>query len=304
MDSLKNMDLMKLMKECDTQDECRLILEELRWPEGVRCPSCESDKISRILKRSQFDCDSCRYQFSVTSGTIFHDTHLPLPKWFAAAYLMCESNKGMSALQLKRTLHTGYQTAWYLCHRIRAAMQETNQPPLGGTVEVDETYVGGKKRRWRPKSVKKVVIGIRQRSGDLRLIHAEDAKSATVQQIIKANVGAHVEVIMTDESSIYPWALNHMDSGKHKTINHSKQYAHGDVHTNTVESAFSLLKRGIVGTWHKVDAKHLPAYLDEMCFRFNNRKNPYLFRDVLTKMIQTPNLEFKELVAEQAEPAA
>jgi transposase-like protein len=304
MDSLKNMDLMKLMKECDTQDECRLILEELRWPEGVRCPSCESDKISRILKRSQFDCDSCRYQFSVTSGTIFHDTHLPLPKWFAAAYLMCESKKGMSALQLKRTLHTGYQTAWYLCHRIRAAMQETNQPPLGGTVEVDETYVGGKKRRWRPKSVKKVVIGIRQRSGDLRLIHAEDAKSATVQQIIKANVGAHVEVIMTDESSIYPWALNHMDSGKHKTINHSKQYAHGDVHTNTVESAFSLLKRGIVGTWHKVDAKHLPAYLDEMCFRFNNRKNPYLFRDVLTKMIQTPNLEFKELVAEQAEPAA
>ena len=304
MDSLKNMDLMKLMKECDTQDECRLILEELRWPEGVRCPSCESDKISRILKRSQFDCDSCRYQFSVTSGTIFHDTHLPLPKWFAAVYLMCESKKGMSALQLKRTLHTGYQTAWYLCHRIRAAMQETNQPPLGGTVEVDETYVGGKKRRWRPKSVKKVVIGIRQRSGDLRLIHAEDAKSATVQQIIKANVGAHVEVIMTDESSIYPWALNHMDSGKHKTINHSKQYAHGDVHTNTVESAFSLLKRGIVGTWHKVDAKHLPAYLDEMCFRFNNRKNPYLFRDVLTKMIQTPNLEFKELVAEQAEPAA
>jgi transposase-like protein len=210
----------------------------------------------------------------------------------------------MSALQLKRTLHTGYQTAWYLCHRIRAAMQETNQPPLSGTVEVDETYVGGKKRRWRPRSVKSVVIGIRQRSGDLRLIHAEDAKSATVQQIIKANIGSHVEVIMTDESSIYPWALNHMDSGKHKTINHSKQYAHGDVHTNTVESAFSLLKRGIVGTWHKVDAKHLPAYLDEMCFRFNNRKNPYLFRDVLTKMIQTPNLEFKELVAEQAEPAA
>jgi transposase-like protein len=304
MDSLKNMDLMKLMKECDTQDECRLILEELRWPDGVKCPSCKSDKISRIHKRSQFDCDSCRYQFSVTSGTIFHDTHLPLPKWFAAAYLMCESKKGMSALQLKRTLHTGYQTAWYLCHRIRAAMQETNQPPLSGTVEVDETYVGGKKRRWRPRSVKSVVIGIRQRSGDLRLIHAEDAKSATVQQIIKANIGSHVEVIMTDESSIYPWALNHMDSGKHKTINHSKQYAHGDVHTNTVESAFSLLKRGIVGTWHKVDAKHLPAYLDEMCFRFNNRKNPYLFRDVLTKMIQTPNLEFKELVAEQAEPAA
>jgi transposase-like protein len=304
MDSLKNMDLMKLMKECDTQDECRLILEELRWQDGVKCPSCKSDKISRILKRAQFDCDSCRYQFSVTSGTIFHDTHLPLPKWFAAAYLMCESKKGMSALQIKRALHTGYQTAWYLCHRIRAAMQETTHQKLTGTVEIDETYVGGKKRRWRPKSVKKVVIGIRQRNGDLRMIHAEDAKSQTVREIINANVGSQVEVIMTDESQIYPWALSKIQKNKHRTINHSKQYAHGDVHTNTVESAFSLLKRGIVGTWHKVDAKHLPAYLDEMCFRFNNRKNPYLFRDILTKMIQTPNLEFKELVAQQEEPAA
>lgn len=295
---------MKLMKECDTQDECRTILEELRWPSGVCCPSCKSKKISRIRKRSQYDCDSCRYQFSVTSGTIFHDTHLPLPKWFAAVYLMCESKKGMSALQIKRTLHTGYNTAWYLCHRIRAAMQETTPEPLGGTVEIDETYVGGKKRRWRPKSVKQVVIGIRQRNGDLRLIRAVDAKSATVAQIINANVGSHVEVIMTDESAIYPWALNKIQRDKHKTINHTRQYAHGDVHTNTVESAFSLLKRGIVGTWHKVDAKHLPAYLDEMCFRFNNRKNPYLFRDTLTKLVNTTNLEYKELTAQQEEPAA
>jgi transposase-like protein len=291
------MDLMKLMKECDTQDECRTILEELRWPDGVKCPSCKSEKISRIRKRFQYDCDSCRYQFSVTSGTIFHDTHLPLPKWFAAVYLMCESKKGMSALQIKRTLHTGYNTAWYLCHRIRAAMQEVAPKPLGGTVEIDETYVGGKKRRWRAKSVKQVVIGIRQRNGDLRLIRAKDAKASTIREIINANVGSHVEVIHTDESTIYPWALDKIQRDKHRTINHTRQYAHGDVHTNTVESAFSLLKRGIVGTWHKVSAKHLPAYLDEMCFRFNNRKNPFLFRDTLTKMIQSPNLELKDLMA-------
>jgi transposase-like protein len=285
------------MKECDTQDECRTILEELRWPDGVKCPSCKSEKISRIRKRFQYDCDSCRYQFSVTSGTIFHDTHLPLPKWFAAVYLMCESKKGMSALQIKRTLHTGYNTAWYLCHRIRAAMQEVAPKPLGGTVEIDETYVGGKKRRWRAKSVKQVVIGIRQRNGDLRLIRAKDAKASTIREIINANVGSHVEVIHTDESTIYPWALDKIQRDKHRTINHTRQYAHGDVHTNTVESAFSLLKRGIVGTWHKVSAKHLPAYLDEMCFRFNNRKNPFLFRDTLTKMIQSPNLELKDLMA-------
>jgi transposase-like protein len=235
---------------------------------------------------------------------MFHDSHLPLPKWFAAVYLMCVSKKGMSALQLKRTLHTGYNTAWYLCHRIRKAMQEVAPEPLGGTVEIDETYVGGKARRWRPRSVKQVVIGIRQRNGDLRLIRAKDAKSKTIQPIIDANVGAHVEIILTDESAIYPWALNKIQKEKHRTINHSREYAHGDVHTNTVESAFSLLKRGIVGTWHKVDAKHLPAYLDEMCFRFNNRKNPYLFRDTLTKLVNTQNLEYKELTAKQAEPAA
>jgi transposase-like protein len=289
------MDLMKLMKECDTQDECRTILEELRWPDGIRCPACKSDKISRIVKRFQYDCDSCRYQFSVTVGTTFHDSHLPLPKWFAAIYLMCESKKGIPALQLKRNLHIGYNTAWYLCHRIRIAMQELEPKLLGGTVEIDETYVAGTKRRWRPKVNPQVVIGIRQRNGDLRLIRAKDAKSKTVREIINANVGGHVEVILTDESAIYPWALSKIQKGKHQTINHSKTYAHGDVHTNTVESAFSLLKRGIVGTWHKVSAKHLPAYLDEVCFRFNNRHNPYLFRDVLIKLIQTPHVEYKQL---------
>src|SRR6266705_1163171 len=304
MDSLKSMDLMKLMEECNTQDECRAILEELRWQDGVKCPHCQSDKISRIRKRFQYDCDSCRYQFSVTAGTIFHDSHLPLPKWFAAVYLMCESKKGMSALQLKRTLHTGYQTAWYLCHRIRAAMMEVAPKPLGGTVEIDETYIAGKKRRWRAKAGKQVVIGIRQRNGDLRLIRAADATSKTVREIINKNVGSHVEVIMTDESAIYPFALDKMQRDKHRTINHTRHYAHGDVHTNTVESAFSLLKRGIVGTWHKIDAKHLPAYLDEMCFRFNNRKNPYLFRDTIIKLVASPNLEYKELTAQQAEPAA
>ena len=218
---------------------------------------------------------------------------------------MCESKKGIPALQLKRNLHTGYNTAWYLCHRIRKAMQEVEpRPLLGGKVEVDETYIGGKPRRWRPVQKKQIVIGIRQRNGDLRLIRANNTKAKTVREIVNANIGGHVEVVLTDESMIYPYVLKQFPIEKHHTINHSKEYAHGDVHTNTVESAFSLLKRGIVGTWHKVSAKHLPAYLDEMCFRFNNRKNPYLFRDTLTKMIQTSNLEYKELTGKIQEPAA
>ena len=216
---------------------------------------------------------------------------------------MCESRKGISANQVKRMIGGSYKTSWYLCHRIRAAMLEVAPEPLGGTVEIDETYVAGKKRRSRAKNAAQVVIGIRQRNGDLRMIRAKDAKSKTVQEIINANVGGHVEVILTDESAIYPWALNNMKSSVHKTINHSQEYAHGDVHTNTVESAFSLLKRGIMGTWHKVSAKHLPAYLDEMCFRFNNRKNQFLFRDTLVRLILAPNVEYKQLTAKVQEAA-
>jgi transposase-like protein len=297
------MNLVELIKQFNSEAKCRHYIEILRWPDGVACPRCQSQKIYRLENRPLLLCSSCEHQFSVTVDTIFHDTHLPLEKWFLATVLLCESKKGMSACQIQRSLGVSYKTAWYLCHRIRAAMLEVAPPKLGGTVEIDETYVGGKKRRWRPKSEKQVVIGIRQRNGDLRLIRAEDAKSETVRQIINANVGSHVEVIVTDESAIYPWALDKMQKNLHKTINHTREYAHGDVHTNTVESAFSLLKRGIVGTWHKVSAKHLPAYLDEMCFRFNNRKNPYLFRDTILKLIASPNLEYKNLTAKVEDAA-
>jgi transposase-like protein len=299
----KPMNLVDLMKEFCDEAKCRLYIEQLRWPRGAECPRCESARVYRLENRPLLLCASCEHQFSATAGTIFHDTHLPLTKWFLATMLLCESKKGMSACQIQRSLGVSYKTAWYLCHRIRAAMLEVAPEPLDGTVEIDETYVGGKKRRWRAKSDKAVVIGIRQRNGDLRLIRAKDAKSATVREIINANIGGEVEVILTDESAIYPYALDEMLKGKHKTINHTKEYAHGDVHTNTVESAFSLLKRGIVGTWHKVSAKHLPAYLDEMCFRFNNRKNQFLFRDTLTKLILSPNLEYKDLTAKVQDAA-
>jgi transposase-like protein len=299
----KNMNLVELIKDFADESKCRDYIEKLRWPDGVECLRCKSAKVYRIVKRDQLLCSSCEYQFSVTVDTIFHDTHLPLWKWFLATCLLCESKKGMSACQIQRSLGLSYKTAWYLCHRIRAAMLEVAPKLLDGTVEIDETYVGGKARRWRPKSEKAVVIGIRKRNGELRLVRAKDATSATIREIIAGHVGEDVEVIMTDESAIYPWALNKLPKEKHKTINHSKEYAHGDVHTNTVESAFSLLKRGIVGTWHKVSAKHLPAYLDEMCFRFNNRKNPFLFRDTMLKLIDSPNLEYKHLTAKVQDAA-
>ena len=294
-------DLCKLIEQFGSEERCREYLEQLRWPDAKSCLKCKSEKVYPILGRNQYVCDSCTYQFSVTAGTIFHDTHLPLWKWFLATYLLCESRKGMSANQIKRTLGVSYKTAWYLCHRIRAAMKEIDPPMMGGTVEVDETYIGGKQHTYSKAgygdSNKQIVIGIRQRGGDLRFFHAHDVKSGTLAKYIQDNISEDVDVIMTDELNAYPGALKSIDmAAKHKTIKHkAKIYVDGDIHTNTVESAFSLLKRGIVGTWHRVSAKHLAAYLDEMTWRFNNRKNPFLFRDTIVKLIASGNLEYKEL---------
>jgi transposase-like protein len=293
--------LINLIQRFRSEDRCRAELERLRWPDGIRCPSCKSDKISRIIKRNQFDCDACRYQFSVTADTLLNDTHLPLWKWFLATYMMCESKKGISACQIQRTLEIGgYKTAWYLCHRIRAAMQEADRSKMNGVLEIDETYIGGKPRRGRPRVIKEVVVGIRQRQGELRFIRAKDIKASTIRDIIHQHVGDDVEVILTDESAVYPWALNREQKTKHKTICHKSEYVNGDVHTNTVESSFSLLKRGIMGTWHRISVKHLPAYLNEVAFRFNNRRNPRLFQDTLKRLLSSNALTFVELTKEAA----
>jgi transposase-like protein len=293
-----------LIEQFGSEDRCRAYLEALRWPDEIRCPRCESGKISQIVKRNQFDCDGCRYQFSVTAGTIFNDSHLPLWKWFLCVYLLCESKKGMSANQLKRTLGISYKTAWYLCHRIRAAMKEVNPQLLDGIVKIDETYVGGREHgkgtQGRAAKQKEIVIGIKQRGGDLRFFHAEDVKSGTLAKYIKENVRDSVEVVMTDDWPGYPKAMIEagINGRKHKTIKHSTGvYVDGDITTNGIESAFSFLKRGIVCSWHKVSAKHLSAYLDEMTFRFNNRSNPYLFRDTLIKLLEAPVLEYKKLTS-------
>lgn len=291
-----------------TDEKCRELLERLRWPEGVTCPRCKDRRISRMKDWARFECAECNYQFTVMSGTIFHDSHLPLPMWFLAVLLLCEAKKGMSALQLKRTLwgeHKGsYKTAWYLCHRIRAAMGTAEKKMLDGKVEMDETYIGGKKIGqgvYAGKKAKVPVFGIKQRGGELRFFKAEDVKSGTLAKFIKENVSEDVEVIMTDDFVTYPFALK--KAGKsaipHKTVNHSaKVYVNGDVTTNGIESAFSLLKRGILGSWHKVSAKHLTAYLEEMTFRFNRRGRSDLFIDTLRHMVTANPLTFENLTAD------
>lgn len=285
-----------------TDEKCRELLTRLRWPEGIRCPRCNMDAVELETEKTLYYCKDCDYQFTVTAGTIFNDSHLPLTKWFLATLLLCEAKKGMSACQIQRTLGLGsYKTAWYLCHRIRAAMVESQRTMMDGKVEMDETYVGGKgigKGRGY-KHQKEIVIGIRKRNGDLRFFHAEDAKSGTLARYIRENLSEDVEVLFTDDYLPYRSAAKELrKDGRHKTIRHKlKVYVNGDIHTNTVESAFSLLKRGIMGTWHHISAKHLASYLEEMTFRFNRRKNSNLFLDTLRHMVTANPLTFARLIA-------
>ncbi len=298
---MNDMNLIQLIEQFRDENKCRNALERMKWPEGIKCPRCGSDKISRLTKRDQFDCDSCRYQFSVTAGTIFHDSHLPLWKWYLAVYLMIESKKGISANQMKRTLNVAYKTAWYLCHRIRKAIEEVSDKPLlNGIVEVDETFVGGHydKRRKRGPWEKQAVMGLLQRKGTF------EAKTipATGRKILYGVINNRVDknaVIMTDELAAY----KSLDKAgyKHESVNHSKEeWVRGDVYTNGTENAWSLFKRSIVGAYHHIETKHMDAYLDEFDWKFNNRNNPHLFWDTMVRLLNSPKMEYKELITKSA----
>ncbi len=293
--------MMHLMERFHTDEKCRAALEMLRWPDGVVCPRCQGTQHSTVGDRNQYDCLSCGYQFSVTSGTIFHDTHLPLQKWFVAIYLMAESKKGMSANQIKRVLGVSYKTAWYLCHRIRAAMTEHAPPQLNGTVEIDETFVGGRLRgegrgAGNYTKNKAIVIGVIQRGGKVRLQKIAARDRTTLHQFVKDHCAPDTELIITDEWAPYGGIAD--QNTRHETVNHvQKEWVRGDIHTNGIENVWSLLKRSVVGTYHKISAKHIDAYLDELEWRFNNRENPYLFRDTLMKLIKAPTMEYHKLIA-------
>ena len=297
------MNLPKLVQQFGSEDRCREYLEELRWPNGVVCPRCECRSISRISTRNQFDCNKCRYRFGATSGTLFHDSHLPLSKWFMAVYLMGESKKGISAKQMQRMLDVSYKTAWYLAHRIRDAMGDDDQPFLRGIIEADETYVGGKRKGYasRKESAdhrfenKSIVLGAVERGGEVRLKLVANAKHKTVHDFLGDSVAEDTEAIFTDSHRSYR-GIGDADT-RHEWVDHSaEEWVRGDVHTPTIESVWSLFKRSIVGSYHQLSVKHLPAYLDEMEFRFNGRENPFLFRDTLLVLLQGDALPYRELV--------
>jgi transposase-like protein len=294
------MDLRTLNRQYSTKERCRELLRRLRWPDGVVCPRCQASTVAWLTAQEKYQCSKCEYQFSITAGTIFHDSHLSLDTWFLAVHLMCEAKKGMSAAQMQRTLGIGsYKTAWYLCHRIRAAMKEAMPEPLKGTVEYDDTWHGGKRRGMGKGYVgnKTTIIGAIERGGPIRLKVEKRPNAKTVSHFLQKSVSPDAERIYTDSAPMFEGV--DFGDAEHASVNHSaEEWVRGDVHTNSIENVWSLFKRSVVGSYHQLSEKHLPAYLDEFSWRFNRRASDYLFVETLKALINAPALPFKKLTAD------
>jgi transposase-like protein len=257
-------------------------LEAIRWPNGPVCPHCgESERRPYPLKsktRKLYKCAACRKQYTVTVGTIFEGSHIPLNKWLLAFFLLCSSKKGMSAHQLHRMLGVTYKSAWFMAHRIRYAMEQPPfAKPLTGVVEADETYVGGKERNRKRKDKQKKtgrgtdktpVVVLVERGGEARSFRMANVTGLELKGAIRRNVAKDAR-IMTDSFKSYRGL--HKEFASHEYVSHSDgEYARGEVHTNTAENYFSILKRGIDGTYHHISEAHLPRYLAEFDFRYNH----------------------------------
>ncbi len=264
----------------------REYLETTLWPNGPRCPHCGTIGNAYVTgKTGLYRCaeQACRSDFTVTVGTVFERSKIALHKWLLASFLICSSKKGMSAHQLHRTIGVTYKTAWFMAHRLREAMKD-GSGPLGGAgtiMEADETYVGGKeKNRHRSKRSKKTIGGVNkemvfsliERGGKVRSLHLPSVNAANLRPILTAQIKDAAKVrLMTDGEGQYRLVAPMFAS--HEVVNHSAgEYARGDVTTNTVEGYFSILKRGIIGTFHHVSAQHLQRYATEFDFRYNHRE--------------------------------
>ncbi|HUO06397.1 MAG TPA: IS1595 family transposase [Candidatus Binataceae bacterium] len=293
-------------KRFSDDNACKAYLAAQRWPDGVRCPRCErKEKVYPITgKAFHWRCrnEGCGgrdgYKFSVITHTIFQDTKIPLKLWFKVAYLILTSKKGISALQVHRVIFGedsghDYRTSWFMCMRWRAAMKG-DVLPLEGEVEVDEMYIGGKAENMHLKKRKALaltgtkgkvaVIGAIARKGMVVAKVIENTDTATLDSFVRQTVSQNVRLLATDEHSGYRFLGKHMN---HRVVRHSAgEYVVGTTHTNTIEGFWSLFKRGIVGSYHKVSKDYLPLYLNEFSWRFNNRKNPDMFGDLITTCSQ------------------
>ncbi len=296
---MKSLNLVSLMDRFHSYEKCMEFLENRRWLVGPACVKCGDTEVAPVTwGPGLWMCRSCKNRFSLTAGTIIHRSYLPLKKWFVAIYLLCQSKKGMSTHQLHRMLGVTYKTAWYLCHRIREAMDNDpfTGPTLFGIVEVDEALVGGrtKGRRNRVTTETWVASAI-ERGGRVHVERIRDIKTHTVQDVIDRTVSPEAEAIYSDELRSYMDLET--ETRRHETVQHNAdEWVVGDVHTNSVERVWSVFKRLIVGSFHKMSVKHMDHYLEELEWRFNNRDNPHIFRDTLARIVKSEPLHYRDLV--------
>jgi transposase-like protein len=252
-------------------------LEALRWPNGPECPHCGLINATAVSggREGLYQCNNCREQFTVTVGTVFERSKVPLNKWLLCNHLLCAGKKGVSAHQIHRMLGVTYKTAWFMCHRLREAMKPTgNNGPLGGAgkfVEVDETFVGGKSRNraFRDTAPKKVIVSLVERDGRARSFHVANVKARDLRSLIVTNVD-RASHLMSDEAAVYTWVGREFTS--HGKVNHGAgEYARGADHSNTAENFFSIFKRGVIGTYHHMSEAHLHRYTAEFDFRYNTK---------------------------------
>jgi transposase-like protein len=302
------MNLFSLAKAFPTEDHALAYWVKARWPKGVRCLGCGHDKVYLIETKGKtkkpvklFECAKCGYHFSATTGTLFHDSHLPLQKWFMAIALMVEAKKGVSAMQVQRHIGGSYKTAWYLCHRIRKAMQESpTSGPLGGegkVVEIDEVYIGGKTSGTgvqAGRDNKATVLGIVERGGRVHMQTIKNAKKATIKAVLDAKLNPDTDKIVTDGAMNYAMLI---PAEKHEPGNHQQERKERKpVSNQTIEGAFSLFKRGVIGSYHKLSREHLDSYLGEFCWRYNRRGvQPWLFNMALVSLAENKPMPYKEL---------
>jgi transposase-like protein len=290
------MTFQQFMATFPDEASCRQYLKDRRWPDGVRCPRCGNEKVYALKTRPfNWVCKKCDpknpYRFSVLVGTVFENTNVPLVTWFKILYTMLQSLKGISSRQIRRMFFgepSSLHTAWFVCHRLRAGMRDDDFKKLMGIVEVDEMGVGGKdkNRHWNKKqhvtglSGKTTVIGAISRKGNVVCQVIEKTDAATLNRFVRKAVSDRVSLVATDE---YP-GYNYLPAigFNHDSVKHSEnEYVRGHVHTNNIESFWSLFKRGVIGTYRNFSKKYLPLYLNEFQFRHNNRKNPDIFGEAV-----------------------